>query len=357
MKKFILLLALLTLVAGLAEGIVLILIAVRVDPLRMRIDPWALGALLESLALILGVFVGLTYASFVKQLRHWAIGSAWVAFGAPFLLLIPYLIFAFGTGTFSLHATAKLAAYIGVPTVLLLPDRLRRTDLIGWRDFAAMLALGVPVAGHWLEGVWAWPQELYFFRPLYSVCVGAYGFMAIRNLEGIGYRLGFRKGDVVDGLSNFTAFGLLAIPLGFALHFIHFHSEPVSAYLFAFQLHGMHGAIVIPGALVFAGLFASQAFAIYLTVAIPEEFLFRGIFQNFLVKSFGGNRRGLYGILLASVVFGASHLHHAPVPNWRYGIMATLAGIFYGNAYRTRARLSASSLTHTLVDTTWHFWF
>jgi membrane protease YdiL (CAAX protease family) len=57
------------------------------------------------------------------------------------------------------------------------------------------------------------------------------------------------------------------------------------------------------------------------------------------------------------VVFGAAHLHHAPRPNWRYAILATLAGIFYGNVYRTRQRLCASALIHALVDTLWHFWF
>ena len=67
--------------------------------------------------------------------------------------------------------------------------------------------------------------------------------------------------------------------------------------------------------------------------------------------------RGLYGLLIASVVFGAAHLHHPPVPNWRYAMLATLAGIFYGNVYRTRQRLCASALTHALVDTIWHFWF
>jgi membrane protease YdiL (CAAX protease family) len=65
----------------------------------------------------------------------------------------------------------------------------------------------------------------------------------------------------------------------------------------------------------------------------------------------------LYGLVIAAAIFGAAHLHHAPVPNWRYAVMATLAGIFYGNAYRTRQRLCASGLTHALVDTLWHFWF
>jgi membrane protease YdiL (CAAX protease family) len=251
----------------------------------------------------------------------------------PLLLLFPYLIFAFGTGTFSIRAGARLAAYILAPTLLLLPDRLRQRSQIGWRDFAAILALGIPVAGHWLEGIWSWPQEVYFFRPLYSVCVGAYAFMVIRSLQGVGYRLGFRRGDIVDGLVNLAGFCVFAIPIGILLRFIHPHLNHVSL-----------------------GQFALKIFGIYLTVAIPEELLFRGILQNFLAKSIP--RDGpLYGMLIASVLFGAAHLHHPPVPNWKYGILATLAGAFYGNAYRTRQRLSASALTHSLVDTLWYFWF
>lgn len=316
----------LTAVAGIAEILVL---------LRAWIDPWRLGAFFESLALVLGVFVALTSSTFTRQLRHWAMRSVGIAFALPFSLLVPYGIYVFGTGTFSWEGAAKLAVYIAVPTALLLPDRLRVAERVGWRDFAAMLALAVPVSAHWLEGVWTWPQELYFFRPIFCVCVGGYDFMVLRHLEGIGYSLNFfRRGDLTDGLTNFLAFGLLAIPLGIALNFIHPHSQTVSLGRWAFQFFG-----------------------IYLTIAIPEEFLFRGVLQNFLVKSIHHARHGLYGLLIAAVVFGASHLHHAPVPNWRYGILATLAGIFYGNAYRLRQRLSASALTHALVDTIWHFWF
>jgi membrane protease YdiL (CAAX protease family) len=270
----------------------------------------------------------------VKHLRRWAVRSTGAALATPLLLLVPYLIYAFGTNTFSLAAAAKLTAYIVVPTALLLPDRLRPRDRMGWRDLAAMLALALPLAGHWLEGIWSWPEELYFFRPFYSVCIGACAFMVMRNLEGIGYRLGFHRGDVIEGAADFVAFGVLGIPLGIVLDFIHPHA----------------GAFAL-------GQFALKFLGIYLTIAIPEEFLFRGILQNLLVKSITGRRRALYGIVIASVVFGAAHLHHPPVPNWKYGLMATLAGMFYGNAFRARGRISASALTHTLVDTVWHFWF
>ncbi|MGH9452639.1 MAG: CPBP family intramembrane glutamic endopeptidase [Terriglobia bacterium] len=304
--------------------------------LRIQIQaaPAQFAAAFVSLALVLGVFVALTDTGFQRWLRHRAAQSVGLAAGIPFLLLVPYLIDSLGTGTFTWHALAKLAVYIAVPTGLLLPDRLHTAKRIGWRDFGAMLALALPISAGWLGGIWTFPLNLYFMQPFYAVCVGVYGFSAIRKLEGIGYRLLLRKKDGWEGLANLVGFIILAIPLGYLLHFIRFHPHHVSLGTFAFQL-----------------------FAIYITVAIPEEVLFRGILQNFLTQSFQSGRKKTYGLAMASVIFGLSHLHHAPVPNWRYAIMATLAGFFYGNAYMHRQRTSASALTHALVDTLWHFWF
>ncbi|MCL5005158.1 MAG: CPBP family intramembrane metalloprotease [Acidobacteria bacterium] len=315
----------LTLIAAVAEAIML--------P-RVHLNPWRLAALLECLALMLGGFVAFTYTGFVHHLRNWALKSATAAFLIPFILLVPYLLLALTTATFSFVALAKLVAYVTVPTVLLMPDRVHAAEAAGWRDFAAMLSLGLPVSAGWLSGIWVWPEDIYVFRPIFCVCVGAYAFLVIRNLKDAGYRLIFKKADIVEGGLHFVAFAILAIPLGMALHFIHPHAHHVSPFGFIADFVGT-----------------------YLSVAIPEEFLFRGILQNFLVKTFQGPRRGQYGLLLAAVIFGLSHLHHAPVPNWRYGILATLAGLFYGNVYRTRKRTSASAFTHAMVDTVWHFWF
>jgi membrane protease YdiL (CAAX protease family) len=345
MKKALQVLLGLTLLAALAEGLIL---------MRIGIDPWKLAALVESVALLLGAFVALTQAVFIKQLRHWAMASPVLAGGLPFLLLVPYLIFGLGTRTFSPLALVKLVAYILVPTALLLPDRLHHRENLNWRDAVAMLCLAVPVSAGWLRGIWTWPQDIYIFRPIFCVLVGGYAFMVLRNLEGVGFRLVWRRQDIWDALVNLLAYCSLAIPIGIMLNFIHPHA---AAPL-------MHGAMVqIPWlennlsglgpALNFLFLFVG----IYLTVAIPEEFLFRGILQNLLVRTIKKGPRGLYGLLIASVLFGAAHLHHPPVPNWRYAILATLAGIFYGNVYRTRQRLCASALTHALVDTIWHFWF
>jgi CAAX protease family protein len=94
---------------------------------------------------------------------------------------------------------------------------------------------------------------------------------------------------------------------------------------------------------VFAGIF--------LFTALPEEFLFRGLIQNWIERMRG---RGVMSLLIASLIFGASHLNNGPpIPNYRYFVMATIAGIFYGRAWRTTGSLMASSLTHALVDTIW----
>jgi membrane protease YdiL (CAAX protease family) len=301
---------------------------------QVPLDRRQVAALLISLGLLLTAFVGFSHGPLIKWLRQLAMRSTALAAVIPFLLLVPYLVYSLGAGVFNALALGKLAIYGAAPALLVLPDLHRRPDRVGWRDFAAMLALAVPISADWLQGIWTWPEDLYFFRPIFAVCAGAYAFLVVRNLDGVGYRLTFRKGDLIDGTANFAGFALIGIPLGLALGFLHFRPHSVSLWSLAFQL-----------------------FAIYLTIAVPEEFLFRGVLQNFLVRSLQGRRRSLYGLVIASVIFGAAHLHHAPVPNWRYAILATLAGMFYGNAFRNRQRLSAAALTHALVDTAWHFWF
>jgi CAAX protease family protein len=324
---------------------------------RAPINARRAGAFFVCFALVLACFAALTQPSFVRRLRVWALRSVVWAAALPFLLLVPYAVYALGTDTFTWWGTGKFAAYIAVPTLLLLPDRHRKAERVGWRDGAAMLALAIPVGAHWLRGIWTWPVDLYFFRPLNSVCIGAYAFLVLRNLEGVGYRILWRKRDLGDALVNFTGYALVAIPLGLALGFLHPHAPTSLTTPVAFSFFGQPETIMVSGTVILLGQFAFQFVGIYVTVALPEEFLFRGVLQNFLAKSFRTDRREIYGLLLASVIFGAAHLHHAPVPNWRYGIMATLAGIFYGNAFRTRRRTSASALAHALVDTAWHFWF
>ena len=66
------------------------------------------------------------------------------------------------------------------------------------------------------------------------------------------------------------------------------------------------------------------------------------------------------GVLVAaSIIFGAAHLDNGPqpMPNWRYMILASIAGYGYGKVFEKSSSVTASALLHTLVDWTKHFFF
>jgi hypothetical protein len=88
-------------------------------------------------------------------------------------------------------------------------------------------------------------------------------------------------------------------------------------------------------------------------IAVPEELFFRRWLQNLLERRIGR----FPALLLTAVLFGLSHWNKRALHfNWRYVLLATIAGIFYGRAWRHERRIGASSITHASVDTVWSFW-
>ncbi|HWQ36720.1 MAG TPA: CPBP family intramembrane glutamic endopeptidase [Blastocatellia bacterium] len=97
-----------------------------------------------------------------------------------------------------------------------------------------------------------------------------------------------------------------------------------------------------------------EALPIYLIVALPEEIIFRGLIQKTLQDRTGSSA---LAVTIASALFGLAHLHKgSPFPNWRYALLAALAGAGYGLAFRRRG-LMASSITHALLDVIWRAFF
>jgi membrane protease YdiL (CAAX protease family) len=95
---------------------------------------------------------------------------------------------------------------------------------------------------------------------------------------------------------------------------------------------------------------------IFAGTALPEEILFRAMIQNLLMQRFGSGMRTL---ILAAFIFGAAHLDNGPqaLPNWRYFILATIAGFAYGRVFQRSTTVLSSALFHMLVDWTKHFYF
>ena len=83
--------------------------------------------------------------------------------------------------------------------------------------------------------------------------------------------------------------------------------------------------------------------------------MFRGLLQNSLSRTLSSENGGW---IVASIIFGLAHINNNGVfPNWRYALLATIAGIFYGNTWRKTGSIFPAAIVHALVDTTWHLLF
>jgi membrane protease YdiL (CAAX protease family) len=201
---------------------------------------------------------------------------------------------------------------------------------MNWQDALTLLWIVTPVLLGKIGGIWNVPVNLDFMSRLFLTAVGSWSFLIIRGLGDSGYNFQFSRVTFRDALISLAGFTVIAIPLGFALHFITWNSHWRGARAFAFDY-----------------------LTIFLFIAMAEELFFRGLLQNLLEGSF---RSRELAQACASLLFGLSHIRHAPAPNWRYVILATVAGCFYGWAYRKHRSLMASATTHALVDTIWRTW-
>lgn len=252
---------------------------------------------------------------------------------APAVLVIPYLVLA---ASAHILRWDWLLLYAGLPVLMAwLEARAAAADpgqRGNWRDAIILLTLGLAVDLRWFDV--AWPAGLRGWGNLLLVDAGLYAFLAIRQLSGTGFNFRFRWSDWKTGLRELLFFAPAVLALGWALGFIHPHS-------------GAPG--VGKAVLTWAGIFVF--------VALPEELFFRAWVQNLLERRVG--RRA--ALVIASIIFGLSHFNKRNFTgthfNWRYVLLATIAGIFYGRAWREQRRVPASTITHTCVDWLWSWWF
>ena len=245
---------------------------------------------------------------------------------AAALLSLPYFVFAGGTSVFSWRAAViviafpmLMAAFLELPT---LPKRMT------WRDGAALIVIAATYYLKLLQS--AWPPELAFLPKLFLADIALYCFLIIRGLQGAGYSLIPTWSAVKVGLREWAFFLPIAVALGELTGFIHFHSN-------------------VPR----IGHVIADILLTFLLIAIPEELFFRAILQNLLETRIGKTA----ALLVAATLFGLSHFNHGGGFNWRYVLLASIAGIFYGRAWRAERQIFASIVTHTAVDVVWSLWF
>ncbi|HLY99389.1 MAG TPA: CPBP family intramembrane glutamic endopeptidase [Candidatus Angelobacter sp.] len=267
-----------------------------------------------------------------RILRGW-LKSPMARVFAPALLAVPYIILSVPRGEFRWSVALVLGALaVGAAALL------HYFPGVGnWADLLVLAALGIIVDLGLLGPAWPfgsrsaiWPPGLGGFPKLMLTDLALYCYLVVKPVEGIGYDLVPRRSDFKFGFREFLFYAPIVIPAGLLLGFLHFHR-------------------ILPNPLQAA---AAWIFT-FVFVAMPEELFFRGLLQNILERRLG--RRG--ALLAASLLFGLSHFNKRAVFNWRYILLATIAGIFYGRAWLARRRLFASSITHASVDTVWSLWF
>ncbi len=242
----------------------------------------------------------------------------------------------------AVHGAKLLAfpAFIALALLVTGPDRARPWK--GWTLLLLALALGL-LAGAWdrafkIQVPGNTPIGFTFFS---AVAFGLFLLTAVRPLETVDVGLAPDRRAMGAVAAGFGAVLAIGLPLGFAVNFLVWNPRLTDAgFAFARLL----------GLIVFVG--------------IPEELLFRGLVQEGLSRLAGGRA----GWIAASVIFGFAHIFKGTglTPdqrqeffhlNWRYGLLATVAGLGYGWVYRRTGKISAAAITHGAVDWVWSGFF
>jgi uncharacterized protein len=281
----------------------------------------AVGALLFGLEFLLAA------PAFYCGVRRWLAERVGVL-----LALVPLcavLVYGVGVGG-DLKVVVIGAAYTIVPPLLLAGAAGKSPGR--WEDYIAACVVWLPVEFRWMYRLYPYPPPLtHTLTILTALSVGVVAFVVIRRPEDVGYAIEWRRGFGFQFWFNFVVFAAIAIPLGIKIGFITW--GPSVARMKWFPVTGL-------GILFFT--------------AWPEEFLFRGLLQNLFSRTLKNEWAGL---AIASIVFGFSHVLHKPFPNWKYVLLATIAGVFYGRAYMKTKSLVPGALVHGLVDLSWHVLF
>jgi len=282
-------------------------------------------------ALLFAFEFWLAAPSAIDRARAWLGGHGRaLAPSVPLAAVIIYSLGVTGSGKWLLIG----ALYVALPTLLLATSIGKSPGTPA--DYAAAVLI-------WLA-IWLLPpyRLLYHFFPyppalqhtlsiLLALSTAVAAYLLLRDLDGVGYAVEWRRGFGWAFAFNFVVFIAIAIPLGIKIEFLTF--DPTMSRLRSLPV---------------------AAVGILFFTAWPEEFFFRGILQNCLSRTFKSQWAGL---IAASIIFGFSHILHAPVPNWKYVLLASIAGFFYGRAWMKTGSILPGTLVHFLVDLLWHILF
>ena len=268
---------------------------------------------------LFAVLTGLTMALSVTACRERLRTPSHVVnmLAAPLAITAAIAICCLVIGLPVLPRAVAFAAYLTIPAVLVCAGCAGAPGLV--RVLAAAVVLWLPIEFSLLPQLRLPPPDGLRAAPFAALAAGLYLFLVACPLDRIGYTFKLSRRDLRLAVIATVAFAIVGVPIGLATGFLHWNPR-----LDAVRL-------------------AVAPLAIYLATGVPEEFLFRGLIQNTLERAIGRA-----ALPIASIVFGLAHL-----PDLRYVLLATLAGLAYGWVYQSTRRITASAVTHALVDWIW----
>ncbi len=268
-------------------------------------------------ALLTGTVLSLSIGRWREWLRDHVAPWALRLFLAPAVITAAIAIYSGVTGLPIATRLLAYGVYLAAPAVILgLPRGATPSPL---RVLAAAIALWLPIEFDLLPSLPLPPPGGFRGAPFAALADVLYLCLVACPVDGIGYTFTLRRRDAGAALLATAIYAVAGVPLGLATHFLRWGPRIDLAT-----------ALLVP-------------IAIYLVTAVPEEFLFRGLIQNALTRSIGRA-----GLPVAAVIFGFAHL-----PDPRYVVLAALAGLAYGWVYQRTGRITASAVTHALVDWLW----
>lgn len=263
-------------------------------------------------------------------------GRRALVWAVPLLLTAIFSIAAELAHAWNWPLSLLVLAYTALPVACAAVQGVGAAKRPSVLDFLGILLLWLPLefgAGANLVSV---PARGYLHSIAYAIAIllGLVLFLGYRWFPDLKYNLPRNGKDVWLPLVGFAIVAPILIGLGIAIGFIPAPHPPVKR----------------------GGTMAAAVGTILLGTALPEEILFRSLIQNLLMLRFG---QGIRVLLLASFIFGCAHLDNGPqpLPNWRYMILATIAGIAYGRVFQRASTVLSSAALHTMVDWTKHFFF
>src|SRR5262249_35846941 len=136
---------------------------------------------------------------------------------------LPYAVFALPSHEFRWRIQIGFLLICGGVAVLLEWARGRHgTTRGGWQDFIVLAALGLSVDLRAFESAWPYPG-ISGMSKLVLVDLALYGYLVIRQLEGVGYDLRPKLNDFRIGVREFLFLAPIVIAMGLSLHFLHWH--------------------------------------------------------------------------------------------------------------------------------------